>query len=431
MEEIRPIDFDMDQWLLDMGVAVGWVPYLATFILLVILLLVSIIAYYITKRLVVVQLSRLLERTQNEWDDLLIRQKFFRRLAKIVPALIVIYFAPLVFADFPGLIPVVAIITNVYVIVIVLMVLVSLLNTLSEVFKQHPSFRDKPIDSYFQLAKIIIYLLSFVLILSVVLQKSPLVFVSAFGALTAVILLIFKDTLLGTVASVQIAANDLVRVGDWVSLPKYEADGDVLAIYLTTVKIQNWDKTISTIPTYAFIADSFKNMRGMQEAGGRRIKRPLNINLNSVKFCTPEMLERYRKMRLVRGYIESRQEEIARWNKERNTEDGPLINGRNLTNIGVFRQYVLAYLQSLPTIRQDMSLMVRQMEPTSEGLPLQIYCFTNTVVWAEYEGIQSDIFDHLISAVPAFDLELYQSPTGKDVVTAGQMMGQTINRSEE
>lgn len=233
--------------------------------------------------------------------------------------------------------------------------------------------------------------------------------------MTAIILLIFKDTILGLVASVQISSNDMVRVGDWVEMPKFNADGDVIAINLNTVKIRNWDKTISSVPTFYFISDSFKNWRGMQESGGRRIKRTIWINIRTVKFVDPGARERYRKYFLLKDYIGIRQKEIEEYNTRHDFDESALINGRRMTNIGVFRRYVELYLRNHDQIKQDMTLLVRQMPSEDKGLPIEVYCFTNTTAWAKYEEIQSDIFDHLFAAVSFFDLEIFQQPSGSDL----------------
>src|SRR5690606_24553748 len=281
-----------------------------------------------------------------------------------------------------------------------------------------PVFKNKPIASYFQLTRIIIYIAAGILVLSVLLGRSPVYFLGAFGAMTAILLLIFKDTILGLVASVQISTNDMIRVGDWVEMPKYNADGDVIAINLNTVKIKNWDKTITTVPTYYFISDSFKNWRGMQESGGRRIKRAIYINQSSVKFVDIALREKFKTFHLIKDFVNKRQVEIEQFNKEMGIDNNVLINGRRMTNIGVFRFYVEAYLKNHTAIRQDMSLMVRQLTPTEFGLPIEVYCFTNTIAWVAYEAIQSDIFDHLLAAARHFDLAVFQSPRGSDMRNA-------------
>ena len=277
-----------------------------------------------------------------------------------------------------------------------------------------PVFSDKPIGSYFQLGRIILYLISAILILSVLLGKSPIYFLSVFGAMSAVVLLIFKDTILGFVSSIQMSANDMVRVGDWIEMPKFNADGDVIAINLNTVKVRNWDKTVTTIPTYFFTSDSFKNWRGMQESGGRRIKRSLNINVKSVKFVDATARESYKKIFLLKDYIETRQKEIEVFNSKYDFDSSVLINGRRMTNLGVFRHYVESYLKNHPKIHQGLTLLVRQLPLEDKGIPIEVYCFTKTTAWNEYEDIQADIFDHLLASASFFDLEVFQQVSGSD-----------------
>ena len=249
---------------------------------------------------------------------------------------------------------------------------------------------------------------------SILFSKSPVVVLSAFGAAGAVLIFVFKDTILGLVASIQISVNDTLRVGDWVSMEKYNADGDVVKITLNTIEVQNWDKTISTIPAYAFVSDSFKNWRGMSESGGRRIKRSIYISVTSVKFCDQHMIEHFGKFHLLEDYIAERTEEISNYNEDNKVDKTYPLNGRHLTNVGIFREYAERYLKNNSNIRQDMTCMVRQQNPTELGVPLEVYCFTNTIEWIPYENIQSDIFDHLLASAKLFDLEIFQSPSGSD-----------------
>lgn len=252
--------------------------------------------------------------------------------------------------------------------------------------------------------------------LSILIDQNPLALFGALGAVSAVILLIFKDTLLGFIASIQLTINDMVRIGDWVSVPKYGADGDVIGIYLTTIKVSNWDMTISTVPTYSFVSDSFKNWRGMQESGGRRIKRSINLKISSVQFCDEEMLARYAKIELVREHIGKRTDEILTYNSERNVNtEMSIVNGRRMTNIGIFRVYILNLLKKNPNINHEMTHMVRQLEPSETGVPLEIYCFSRIKTWIEYEGIQSDIFDHIMATAKHFDLEIFENPSSSDL----------------
>ena len=339
-------------------------------------------------------------------------------MAHIVPAVIVKLAAPVVFADHSSLLPLVFKVIDSYLVIVGLILILSFLKVIEYSLSNTESFKEKPLTSYFQLIRIILYLATGILILSILLAKSPLYFLSAFGAMTAILLLIFKDTILGLVASVQISSNDMVRVGDWIEMPKFNADGDVMAINLNTVKVQNFDRTTTTIPTYYFISDSFKNWRGMVESGGRRIKRAIYINAQSIRFVDPETRERYKKFNLLTDYINKRQTEIDEYNANNNVDTSILINGRRMTNIGVFRHYVENYLKNHPRISKEMTLMVRQLAIEDRGVPIEIYCFTNTTKWTEYESIQADVFDHVLSAAGFFDLEIFQQPSGKDISNA-------------
>ncbi len=400
--------------LINAGFTASGVPYMRLFIMLMVLAILSAILFYVTRRIIIRSLYKVFKKTSFTWDDLFVEHKAFDNLAHVVPALVVKVFAELIFRDFENALPVVVKITDAYLIVAGLVIVLAMLKVFEYVVGKSPVFADKPVASYFQLVRIILYVTCGVLVFSVLLGKSPLYFLSAFGAISAIILLIFKDTILGLVASVQISSNDMVRVGDWVEMPKFNADGDVVAINLNTVKVQNFDKTITTIPTYYFITDSFKNWRGMQESGGRRIKRSLYVNVRSIRFVDPDTRERYKKYQLITDYVTQRQQQIEAFNQERNVDTSELINGRRMTNIGVFRHYIEHYLRSLKTIRNDLTLLVRHLPVHDRGLPIEIYCFTNTTNWAEYESIQADIFDHLLAAASYFDLEIYQQPSGSD-----------------
>jgi miniconductance mechanosensitive channel len=412
----------IESLLRDAGVASDWIPYLRLMVLVVLLAIILFTSFFITRRYVIRYLHSFFKKTAVTWDDVLADNKTFENLAHIVPAVIVKIFAPILFRDFDGMLPIVNKMIDVYLIIVGMMVLVSVLRAMEYLLQQSQAFIHKPIGSYFQLARILLYIATGITVISLLLDKSPVVLLGAFGAMTAIILLIFKDTILGVVASVQISSNDMVRVGDWIEMPKFNADGDVIAINLHTVKVRNWDKTITTIPTYYFITDSFKNWRGMRESGGRRIKRTILINLRSIRFVDPETRERYKKFYLIRDYITQRQAEIERFNAEHDFDTSELINGRRMTNIGVFRKYAEAYLRNHKSIRQDMTLLVRHLAIEDRGLPLEIYCFTNTVVWAEYESIQADIFDHLLAAIPYFGLEAFQQPAGSDIEAAVRQM---------
>jgi len=411
---------------MNLGVSESAAPILRLLLLLLVLGLLSWAFFRVTRLIIKGPLFRYVKRTQSKWDDLLMDNKVFSNLAHIVPVIMVRVIAPILFRDFEKVLPVVIKLTDIYLIIVILLAINALLRILELVLKKSKAFADKPVSSYFQLIKIILYIAAGILIISILINKSPVYLLSALGAMTALGMLVFKDTILGFVASVQISANDMVRIGDWVEMPKFNADGDVIAINLNTVKVQNWDKTITTIPTYYFITDSFKNWRGMKETGGRRIKRSIYINAASVKYINEEDRLRYARLYLLKDYLVTRQKEIDEYNKKMKVDTSVFVNGRRMTNIGVFRHYIENYLKDNKAIRKDMTLMVRQMAMEDRGIPIEIYCFTTTTVWTEYEEIQSDIFDHLMAAVSFFDLEVFQQPSGSDLKRAFLPAGKII-----
>ncbi len=408
----------LDALLSDAGIANEWISFVRMLIGLFVLALIAILAYLVTKHFLVRFINAFFRKTSFKWDDVLADRKTFDSLAHIIPAIIVRASMPKLFVNYPQFQPFMIKMADVYILIATTMIIISFVKVVEYVLSHSPVFVNKPIASYFQLLRIVIYIAIFITILSVLLGKSPMYFLTAFGAMTAIILLIFKDTILGLVASVQISTNDVVRVGDWVEMPKFNADGDVIAINLNTVKVRNWDKTITAIPTFYFITDSFKNWRGMQESGGRRIKRSLLFNVRSIKFVDPKTRERFKKYTLISDFVSQRQGEIEKHNVEAAVDTSQLINGRRMTNIGVFRIYVENYLKQHKGIQQQMTMLVRQLASDDRGLPIEIYCFTNTTSWLEYETIQSDIFDHLFAAASWFDLELYQQPAGSDIEVA-------------
>ena len=410
---IKSIDW-LANWLIGLGVEETSIMYLKLVILLFILFIISYVTNLIVKKILIRSIRLAIKKTKTLWDDALVENKVFISLSHIAPAIVIYLAIPYVFKDFAGTIPYIFRLVNAYISTVLIIVIIKLLNTLKYYSKNTKLFKNNPLDSYFQLAKIVVYTIGGIIILSFLLNKSPLYFFSALGAMTVVLLLIFKDTIMGFVASIQLSTNDMIRIGDWVSMPEYGADGDVIEMNLTTIKIQNWDKTVTTIPTYAFISESFKNWRGMSESGGRRIKRSLNIKISSIKFCTLEMLERFKKFQLIKDYIEEKSNIIDEYNKENKIDKSSLINGRHLTNIGIFRVYAEAYVKNNPDINLNMTCMVRQLLSTEKGLPIEIYTFSNRQEWVTYEGIMSDMFDHLIAAVPEFELEVFQNPTGTD-----------------
>ncbi len=360
-------------------------------------------SYFITRYLILdLFIIRLLRKTNTQIDDVLIEKGFFNRLSYVVPFVVFYYFK---------------VIPNQYesalLAVIILCALNSLISAIGEIYFRSKYASRVNIKSYIQILKLIVNLLGIIVVIAFLLNKSPLYLLSGLGALTAVLMLIFKDTILSLVSSVQITSNNLFKIGDWVEAPQFGADGDVIDIALHTIKIQNWDKTISIIPTHKLIDSSFKNWKGMSESGGRRIKRSIYLDLNSIKFCDIEMIEKFKKIDILSDYIDTKISDIGKHNESKDVEKSNL-NGRVLTNVGTYRAYIQNYLRSSSNIHQGMTFLVRQLSPGKNGLPLEVYVFSNSTDWIEYESIQSDIFDHLIASVGEFDLTLFQNPTGND-----------------
>ncbi|VAX33532.1 Small-conductance mechanosensitive channel [hydrothermal vent metagenome] len=387
------------------------------------LLLVFLLAYItdiFAKPLLLKLTLSLSARTKTTWDDALGQNKVFSRLAHLAPIIVVWLLLPLALRGYPAWIEILKPGLTILLTVIGLSIIDAFLNTISTIYETFEVSKEVPIRAFIQALKIVIYFLGAILIISALLDETPFYLLSGLGALTAVFMLIFKDAILGFVAGIQLTANKMVTHGDWIEMPKYGADGDVLEVSLTTVKIQNWDKTITTIPTYALISESFKNWRGMSEAGGRRIKRAITIDMSTIQFCSDEMIEKFLKIRPIRVYIETKMKELTEYNTIHDLDDANIVNRRRLSNIGTFRAYVVAYLENHPKIHQDMTFLVRQLAPGEHGLPIEIYVFCNDTDWARYEVIQADIFDHLLAAVPEFGLKVFQNPTGNDFKGLGE-----------
>ena len=377
------------------------------------LLILAWLANFIVKQILLKGIFRLLG--QRALPDAATQLAFVARLANVVPALVISTGVNLVPGLPETLITVVANVANAFIVLTIALALSGFLSMVNGLYERRPDAKSKPIKGYIQVVKILIYALALILIIAALFDRSPLILLSGLGAMAAVLMLIFQDTILSLVASVQISSNDVIRVGDWVEMPQLNADGDVIDIALHTVKIQNFDRTITTIPTRRFMSDPFKNWRGMQESGGRRIKRSLMLDQQSVSFLDAEQIQRLGRFRLLQAYLADKQHEIDEWNKALAEQGKEPVNTRRITNLGTFRAYVLHYLKNHAGIHQEMTCMVRQLAPGADGLPLEIYCFTNTTAWVNYENIQSDIFDHLLAILPEFGLRVYQHPSGMDV----------------
>ena len=401
-------------WIINQGMELPSADILARGLVFISIILLSIITYWIAKHFILKGLTTIINRTTTEWDDMILRKKVFNRLAHLAPALVLYMFSAVPFAGYHGITSVIQGIVLIFMIIIILLALDAFLNAALAIYNTYEVSNRIPIKGFIQVFKIIIYFTSIIFILSILVNKTPFYLFSGLGALTAVLMFIFKDSILGFVAGIQLSANQMVSKNDWISMPKYRADGEIIEIALTTVKVQNWDKTITTIPTYALITESFKNWRGMSDSGGRRIMRSISIDMNTIQFCTEEMLGRFSKIQYITTYIEKKKKELSEMNKLEHVDDSSLVNGRRMTNIGTFRAYVEAYLSNNPKINMEMTFLVRQLAPTEHGLPIEIYVFSRDQEWAKYENIQSNIFDHILAVVPEFDLRVFQDPTGLD-----------------
>lgn len=413
------IIYSLRDWLESLGITEKIVEYSSVIIILIAIAVLSWAANYIAKNILVTVIRRLVKNTKNKWDDILVEKKVFHKLSHFAPALIIYFTIDIAFPESYATVQFINQLTFIYMLLICLIVINSFLSALNHIYDiTIGAKRGTSIKSYIQVVKIILSIFFVLIMLSILLSRELGYFLTGIGALSAVLLLIFKDSILGLVGGIQLTANDMVRIGDWIEMPSRSADGDVIEVTLNTVKVRNFDMTISTIPTYALVTESYRNWRGMSESGGRRIMRNIVIDQSSVKFCTDEMLEKFRDFKLLNDYIDSKLKEIEEYNKKHNLINNTVVNGRKLTNIGMFRKYIELYLQNNPNIRTDMMLLIRHLAPSDTGIPIQIYAFTNTTVWKDYEAIQADIFDHLLAIIPEFELKVFQYPTGFDMKEA-------------
>jgi miniconductance mechanosensitive channel len=390
-------------------------PILGPVIALGVLAAIAWISLVVVQRYLLRFIGALTRKTAAWWDDVFLGEDIIRRLSWFVPLIIVhqvVPFIPHLPVELAGLMQRLALAT---LLLFGVRVFGALLAAVQHVYSRHPSSKDRPIKGILQVVSVVAHLITVIFIIAALMNKSPLILFSGLGAMTAILLLVFRDTLLSLVAGIQLTANDLVRVGDWIEMPQFNAYGDVIDIALNSVSVQNWDKTITVIPTHKFLENSFKNWRGMRETGGRRIKRSLYIDMSAVRFLTDAEIERFGKFALLHDYIEAKREELAKHNLRQAAGPEIIANARRMTNIGTLRAYAINYLRQHPGVHQGMTLLVRQLQPTAEGLPLEIYTFTSDTAWAAYEGIQSDIFDHLLAILPEFGLRVFQSPSGHDM----------------
>ncbi|MCX2681356.1 mechanosensitive ion channel [Galbibacter sp. EGI 63066] len=406
-------------WMIDHDYTLGTAQKVNLIINLLVVAIVVFLIDLLIRTVVVKLFYTFTKKSKTSFDDFLVKSNFPKYVAHIIPLIIIKQLIPYIFTDFPDLNNFFLKVTDVYLVCLIIFIFRSVIKSVKKYLRTTDRFYDKPLDSYAQVIIIFVWFIGIIFIFSELTGLSILKFITTLGAASAILLLVFKDTILGFVASIQTSANDMVRIGDWISMEKYGADGDVVEINLATVKVRNFDNTITTIPTYALISDSFKNWRGMQESSGRRIKRAIYIKSSSVKFLTADDLKKYSNIQAVQQYIEHRQTDIDKFNQEhRFDKKRNVVNGRNQTNLGLFRKYCDLYLENHSAINKDMMIMTRHLAPTAEGIPLEIYVFSKDKRWVNYERIMADIFEHIIAAVPHFDLEIFEVPTGSDIVKA-------------
>ena len=415
-----------NQKLLNFGTSVSVADYLDNFAVLLIIILLALAVDYICRYILLGAFKKFVKKTTNQLDDLIIEKKIINKGMHIIPSILIFTMLPLAYpspAD-KEILVLLQKLCQIYIITVSLLFINSLLNLGVELFHRNDKFKDKPLKGFVQIVQVILFSVGIILLISILINESPSTIFTGIGASAAILMLVFKDTILGFVAGIQLSANDMLRVDDWISMPKYGADGTVIEITLNTVKVKNFDNTISTIPPYALISESFQNWRGMRESPGRRIKRSINLDMNSVKFCTPEMLEKYRKISLLAGYIDDTENKLQTYNQTNQIDNTILVNGRRQTNLGVFRAYLQRYLESLPEVNKEMICMVRHLQPTEKGIPMELYFFSSIKDWVIYETIQADVFDHVLAVIPEFDLQIFQELSGSDV----RMFVKTENR---
>jgi miniconductance mechanosensitive channel len=403
------------QWLAKQNLSEDLISQLTIVLDVAALVVIALVTDFIARKVVFVVIKRIVAKSKTKWDDYFYEQKVFRNLVHLIPAFIILFSLDFVFDDIPSLIPPLAKTIKLYIILLIVIVINKALKAFENLMVNDEKLANSPLRTLSQVSRILVIFGAAVIVISILSGIKIGSIVGILAGTSAILILIFQDTINGLLANLQITMYDLLRVGDWVTLSKYGADGDVIAIDLTTVKIRNFDKTISSVPAKAFVNDSFVNWRGMKEAQGRRIMRNINIDISSIRFCSEEDIARFSEVKVLSSYVLDKQDEINRYNQEKHLDAPEKLNGRIQTNIGVYRNYILGYLNNHPNIDPNFTVMVRQLQSTAQGVPIEVYCFANTTVWTKYELIQADIFDHLYAATEHFGLHLYQSPSGRDM----------------
>ena len=408
------INNDLTNLLQQMGVHQESLGITQRIVMIAGILIIAFVADYFCRKIIVPTIKKLTARTQATWDDYLFNDAVLDNMCHLIPPIILYVLLPFAFPHEPVTLTFILKLCWVYITAGAMKLMCSFLTSLYTISSEHEKLKNHPLKGVYQMIKLIVICVGVIIIVSTLIDKDPVNILTGLGASAAILMLVFKDSIMGFVSGIQLSANNMLKVGDWITMPKYGADGDVIEVSLNTVKVRNFDKTITTIPPYLLVSDSFQNWRGMQESGGRRIKRSINIDMNSVRFCTPEMLAKYRKIQLLANYVEQTEQVIKEYNEEHHIDNSILVNGRRQTNLGVFRAYLNCYLKSHPGVNHNMTCMVRQLQPTDHGIPLELYFFSATTSWIPYEDLQSDVFDHLLAIISEFDLHVFQSPSGED-----------------
>ena len=407
---------NIDKLLIDWGVSPQTADWMDQFIAFALVLVIAFVADMICRKILLKAIARLVQKTKATWDDIMFDRNVMVHLSRMVAPVVIYLFIPIAFAQTDSVtLSFIRRLCYIYIIFSFLLFVNSFLKAAYTVYSEKESMRDRPLKGLLQTLQVSLWSIGLIVVVAELLGKSPLSLLAGLGASAAVLMLVFKDSIMGFVSGVQLSANDMLKVGDWIAMPKYGADGTVIEVTLNTVKVRNWDNTITTIPPYLLVSDSFQNWRGMRESGGRRVKRSINIDMTSVRFCTPQMLEKYRKIDLLKDYIDQTEAEVRAYNEQNGIDHAVLVNGRRQTNLGVFRAYLTAYLKSLPVVNKDLNCMVRHLQPTDHGLPVELYFFSTIKDWIPYEGVQADVFDHVLAIIPEFDLRVFQSPSGADL----------------
>lgn len=405
---------NINEYLVTLGMGQSLADSLDQFIAVGLLLLLAFSANFICRTVLLHVVTKLVKNTKVTWDDVLFDKKVLVNLSRMVAPVLIYVLLPVVFPREPDVVSFLQRLCMIYIIATFLRFINVFLLAIYHVYSEKEQFKDRPLKGLLQTAQVTLFFIGGIAIVSILMNKSPAVLLTGLGASAAILMLVFKDSIMGFVSGIQLSANNMLRVGDWIVMSKYGADGTVIEVTLNTVKVRNWDNTITTIPPYALVSDSFQNWRGMQESGGRRVKRSIRIDMNSVKFCTPEMLDKYRKIHLLADYIDETERVVSEYNEMHHIDNSLLVNGRRQTNLGVFRAYLNNYLKNLDAVNQEMTCMVRQLQPTEQGIPIELYFFSAIKEWVVYESIQADVFDHVLAIIPEFELRVFQNPTGSD-----------------